>query len=85
MIDQQTYEDQVQARADEMLDVVAERDRPAAWTAHALLARGKDPARVTEAVSNSLGEVAPGDGDPAMGGPFIFCRPCCSTVAGRSS
>ncbi|MBQ34859.1 MAG: hypothetical protein QGI32_22500 [Candidatus Latescibacteria bacterium] len=70
MIDQQTYEDQVQARADEMLDVVAERDRHAAWTAHALLARGKDPARVTEAVSNSLGEVAPGDGDPAMGGPF---------------
>lgn len=70
MIDQETYERQVQARADEMLDVVAARERHGTWTAHALLARDADPARVTEAVVQSLEDVVPSDGDADMGGPF---------------
>ena len=69
-MDQQTYEKQVQARADEMLAVVAAQERHSAWTAHAVLASGGDPEGVDEAVSQTLGAVVAGAGDGDMGGPF---------------
>jgi len=69
-MDQQTYETQVQARADEMLEAVAGNERHSAWTAHALLVRGADPDRVSAAVSQTLEGVVAGAGDGDMGGPF---------------
>lgn len=70
MIDQTTYETQVQARADEMLAAQCEKPNQSAWTAHALLARGGDPAQVQAAVEQTLGAVVAGAGDDNMGGPF---------------
>ena len=70
MIDQQAYEQQVQARADEMLDAVAQQERQSAWSAHSILARSHDDQQVIDAVAQSLAQVVPGAGDGGMGGPF---------------
>jgi len=85
VIDQQAYEQQVQARADEMLDAVAQQERQSAWSAHSILARSHDDQQVIDAVARSLAQVVPGAGDGGMGGPFHILPAICCIVVGKPS
>jgi hypothetical protein len=69
-MDASTYDAEVAARADEMLDVLAARETHSAWTAHALMARQAAPERVTAAVEATLSAVVAGGWAAELGGPF---------------
>ncbi|NKB67332.1 MAG: hypothetical protein GKR89_09755 [Candidatus Latescibacteria bacterium] len=78
---QQSYQAQVSARAQTVLEAVIERDNFSLWNAHALMALAPDPDRVTETVRRVLWGQHEGPAAELNGGPFdilpsmlLLCR-----------
>ena len=79
-MNQETYNKQVDERADRVVQQWSKRDGGGLWDLNAHLATGMDDAKVVEIVRNSLSDQTDGWGGRPAGGPF-HVYPCGALIA----